>query len=144
MLENYQASITNLGACGITRLCYNFMPVIDWTRTDLEHEWTDGSKALAFNLTEVAAFELHILCRPGAEARLEGGNLITETSAERHDRRRPDDGFRHGSDAFVDLLFLGFFRRRFGRQSRRRVERRDGSTGALEEEIRTDGEAHRT
>ena len=68
-IDNYKASIANLGACGIRILCYNFMPVIDWTRTDLDFEWSDGSHALAFDLVSFAAFELHILQRPGAEAR---------------------------------------------------------------------------
>ena len=66
-IEHYKTTIGNLGACGITTLCYNFMPVIDWTRTDLEFEWADGSKALAFDICTFAAFEIHILKRPGAE-----------------------------------------------------------------------------
>ncbi|KAG8469666.1 hypothetical protein KFE25_006121 [Diacronema lutheri] len=64
----YQATIRNLGACGLRHLCWNFMPVLDWTRTDLEREWPDGSRALAFDIDEFAAFELHILKREGAEA----------------------------------------------------------------------------
>ena len=68
-LQNYQRSITNLGACGVTTLCYNFMPVIDWTRTDLDLEWADGSHALAFDLVAFAAFELHILRQPDAASR---------------------------------------------------------------------------
>lgn len=62
----YQQSVKNLGSCGCNILCYNFMPVIDWTRTDLEYEWFDGSKALAFDAKDFAAFELFILNRPGA------------------------------------------------------------------------------
>lgn len=64
----YQATVRNLGACGLRHLCYNFMPVLDWTRTDLERVWSDGSRALAFDIDEFAAFELYVLKRDGAEA----------------------------------------------------------------------------
>lgn len=68
LIENYKISLANLGKCGIKTVCYNFMPVIDWVRTDLQHPWPDGTSSLYYDRIRFAYFDMKILKREGAEA----------------------------------------------------------------------------
>ena len=66
-IEKYKETLRNVGKAGIKTVCYNFMPVVDWTRTDLRFRLEDGAFALAFDISEFIAFDLYILEREGAE-----------------------------------------------------------------------------
>lgn len=67
LIENYKASLENLGRCGIDTVVYNFMPVIDWVRTDAHYKLADGTEGMLFDYPTFAAFDIFILKRPDAE-----------------------------------------------------------------------------
>lgn len=98
LIENYKLSLANLGRCGIHTVCYNFMPVIDWIRTDLEHPMGDGTSSLYFDYVEFAYFDLKILAREGAEK-----DYSAETLArvEALDKVFTDEDRRHLVDVII-------------------------------------------
>lgn len=88
-LDNYRASIRNLGAAGIHDICYNFMPVVDWTRTNLDYTLPNQSRALRFEMADFAAYDIYILKRSGAEAAYSAE--VRQRAAERYQALSPEE-----------------------------------------------------
>jgi len=92
-IEQYKQTLRNLATCGIKIVTYNFMPVNDWTRTNLDYKMPDGSKALYFNWFDLAVFDIHILKRKNAESDY-NENILNE--AEKR--------FKHYSSEQLEVL----------------------------------------
>ena len=100
-VANYQTCIRHLGAAGVTVVTYNFMPVCDWTRTDLAHRLPDGSLALRFDAADFAAFDLHILGRAGAAA--DYPEPLRRRARDRYDAMSPAERARLAANVTAGL-----------------------------------------
>jgi mannonate dehydratase len=90
LIGNYIQSLENLGKAGVTTVCYNFMPVLDWARTDLYYQWEDGASSLYFDKAKFAYFEIHILKREGAEKDYDQ-DILTKVEALKNTITKKDE-----------------------------------------------------
>lgn len=122
LIENYKESLANLGKAGVKTICYNFMPVLDWARTDLEYPNPDGTSNLYFNRAEFAYFDINILKREGARNDYDEATLrrmeteVAPRMDEEGEKRLVDNiivktqGFVNGNISEGDLDPVGKFR----------------------------------
>lgn len=121
LIEKYKESLANLGRAGVKTICYNFMPVLDWARTDLEYPNGDGTSNLYFNRAEFAYFDIRILRRKGAEADYDEDTLrrmaeLAETMTPEGEQRLVENiivktqGFVNGNISENDLRPVEKFR----------------------------------
>ena len=101
LLENYKTSLSNLSSCNIPTVCYNFMPVLDATRTDFNYVLPNGTSALLFNATAFAAFELYLLRRKGAED-------LYDASQQKKAKEYLDSLSKHQVSALTSTVVAGF------------------------------------
>lgn len=113
-IENYKKSLKNVAACGIKNVCYNFMPVLDWTRTHLFWKLEDGSTALRFDKVEMAVFEKFIMQREGVENDYD--DTILQRAESRFmemspsEKQRLEEGILKGLPGTVDDLTIPVFK----------------------------------
>lgn len=98
--EAWAQSIRNLAACGVKTVCYNFMPLLDWTRTDLSFALPDGALCLRYDAVDAAMFDIHILARPGAAQ--DHIPKVVQAAQIRFDTLSPD-----GARALTDTIIAG-------------------------------------
>lgn len=122
LIENYKVSLANLGKAGVKTICYNFMPVLDWARTELDYPNPDGTTNLYFNRAEFAYFDINILKREGARNDYDDATLermereVTPRMDEEAERRLVDNiivktqGFVNGNISEKDFDPVGKFR----------------------------------
>lgn len=121
LIENYKESLANLGKAGVKTVCYNFMPVLDWARTDLEYPNGDGTSNLYFNKAEFAYFDCCILKREGAENDYDAATLerlaeLKKSMTPEGERRLVDNiivktqGFVNGNISEDDTTPVDTFR----------------------------------
>jgi mannonate dehydratase len=117
LIENYKISLANLGKCGIKTICYNFMPVLDWARTDLDYPNGNGTSNLYFNKAEFAYFDINILKRPNASSDYDAETLRRMEELGNVDEQRLVDniivktqGFVNGNISENDLDPINKFR----------------------------------
>lgn len=102
-IKNYKQTIRNLGTAGIDTVIYNFMPVLDWIRTDMAYTLPDGTQTLFFDPVKFAVFDIHILQRPGAEEAFSSD--VREKAAELFESMSEDE--RSAFEATIIDVFPG-------------------------------------
>lgn len=113
-IENYKASLKNVAACGVKNVCYNFMPVLDWTRTHLFWALEDGSTALRFDKVEMAVFEKSMMKRQGVEQDYSADILMKAEARFKNmspsEKQRLEDSILKGLPGTVDDLTIPVFK----------------------------------